>query len=159
MTWLWLCIIVSMTTVSPELTRSTGGCALSNQPHWVVSSVAGNRCTFLPFGSATVRRFGSGGPIGGTAWVGGAAGGGAGCCARMALPVVSQAPPTIPPAAANAMNPRVFMATPLSPSGLSATQPQQTTCHSGSLPPCPGSTQAQNYQTVPFDSNPRDKRP
>src|SRR5207237_837305 len=110
-----------MTTVSPELTRNTGGWALSNQPHWVVSSVAGNRCTFLPLGSATVRRFGSGGPIGGTAWVGGAAGGGAagggaagggaGCCARMALPVVSQAPPMITPAAANAKSPRRFMVT------------------------------------------------
>src|SRR5262249_5363143 len=54
-----------MTTVSPELTRNTGGLALSNQPHWGVSSVAGKRCTFFPFGSATGRRFGAGGPIGG----------------------------------------------------------------------------------------------
>src|SRR5262249_4813956 len=98
-----------MTTVSPELTRNTGGWALSNQPHWVVSSVAGKRCTFFPFGSATVRRFGSGGPIGGTASVGGAAGAGAGCCARMALPVVSQAPPMITPAAANAKSSRRFI--------------------------------------------------
>jgi hypothetical protein len=64
---LWLCIIVSMTTVSPELMRNTGGWALLNQPHWVVSSVAGRRCTFLPSGIGTIWRFGSAGPIGGTA--------------------------------------------------------------------------------------------
>src|SRR6516164_7145587 len=63
MTRLWLCIIVSMTTVSPELMRSTGGWALLNQPHCVVSSVAGRRCIFLPFGSGTVCKFGSAGPI------------------------------------------------------------------------------------------------
>ncbi len=45
-TWLCECIIVSKTTVSPESTFSTGGCALSNQPHCVVSSVAGSRCVF-----------------------------------------------------------------------------------------------------------------
>src|SRR6266853_6868484 len=61
-TWLWLCIMVSSTTVSPEFTRSTGGWALSNQPHWVVSSVAGNRCIFLPFGKFTTRSFESAGP-------------------------------------------------------------------------------------------------
>jgi hypothetical protein len=27
--------------VSPEFTFRTGGCALLNQPHWVVSMVAG----------------------------------------------------------------------------------------------------------------------
>src|SRR6266404_494171 len=64
-----------MTTVSPELMRNTGGWALSNQPHWVVSSVAGRRCTFLPSGTGTICSFGSAGPIGGTAWVGGADGG------------------------------------------------------------------------------------
>ena len=42
--WLCECIIVSMTTVSPELTRSTGAWALSNQPHCVVAGVAGRRC-------------------------------------------------------------------------------------------------------------------
>src|SRR5882672_10751152 len=36
-TWLCECIIVSKTTVSPESTFSTGGCALSNQPHCVDS--------------------------------------------------------------------------------------------------------------------------
>src|SRR5262249_61719520 len=65
-----------MTTVSPELMRSTGGWALLNQPHCVVSSVAGRRCIFLPSGTGTICRFGSAGPIGGTAWVGGVAGGG-----------------------------------------------------------------------------------
>ena len=60
-TWLWLCIIVSSAMVSPDLTRSTGACALSNQPHWVVSSVAGSRCIFLPFGRPTARSFGSAG--------------------------------------------------------------------------------------------------
>jgi hypothetical protein len=36
--------------VSPELMRSTGGWALSNQPHCVVAGVAGRRCVvgFLP---------------------------------------------------------------------------------------------------------------
>src|SRR3954463_876646 len=61
-TWLWLCIMVSSATVSPEWTRSTGGWALSNQPHCVVSSVAGNRCSFLPFGKAATRRLESAGP-------------------------------------------------------------------------------------------------
>src|SRR5215471_11364737 len=73
-----------MTTVSPELMRSTGGWALLNQPHCVVSSVAGRRCTFLPSGTGTICRFGSAGPIGGTAWVGGAAG--AGCCCKCNQP-------------------------------------------------------------------------
>src|ERR1700731_5358901 len=86
-TWLWLCIMVSSTTVSPEFTRSTGGWALSNQPHWVVSSVAGSRCIFLPFGKFTTRSRGSAGPapgepgggvVGGSGDLGGAAGGGGG---------------------------------------------------------------------------------
>src|SRR5262249_5117114 len=97
-----------MTTVSPELTRSTGGCALSNQPHWVVSNVAGKRCTFLPLGNETVRRLGSGGPIGGTA----RGGAGAGCCARVALGPTSQAPPMITPAAANTIDPRFMLIAP-----------------------------------------------
>src|SRR5262249_9410006 len=42
MTWLCECIIVSMTMVSPESTVSTGGWALLNQPHCVVSMVAGS---------------------------------------------------------------------------------------------------------------------
>ena len=42
--------------------HSTGGWALSNQPHWVVSSVAGSRCTFLPFGNPTTRSLESAGP-------------------------------------------------------------------------------------------------
>src|SRR3954467_8231669 len=54
--------MVSRTTVSPELTRSTGGWALSNQPHWVVSRVAGSRCTFLPFGRFVMRSLGSAAP-------------------------------------------------------------------------------------------------
>ena len=37
--------MVSMTTVSPELIVSTGSWALSNQPHCVVSRVAGNKYT------------------------------------------------------------------------------------------------------------------
>src|SRR5262245_57705480 len=55
MTWLCECIIVSITTVSPESMRSTGGCALLNQPHCVVSSVAGSRCTLplVPLATAT----------------------------------------------------------------------------------------------------------
>src|SRR6185369_5745452 len=34
---------------------STGGCALSNQPHWVVSRVAGSRCSLpgLPVAGTT----------------------------------------------------------------------------------------------------------
>src|ERR1700760_3746629 len=75
--------------VSPDCTRSTGGCALSNQPHWVVSSVAGSRCTFLPFGSPVTRSFESAGPSagypgvvmvagGGDCGAGGAGGGGLG---------------------------------------------------------------------------------
>src|SRR3954469_3874197 len=54
-----------MAMVSPELTRSTGAWALSNQPHWVVSSVAGSRCTFLPFGKPSTRSVGSAGPTAG----------------------------------------------------------------------------------------------
>jgi len=65
----------------------------------------------LPSGTGTTCRFGSAGPIGGTAWVGGAAGAGC-CCARMAVAVMSQAPPIIAPAAANAINPRRFMVSP-----------------------------------------------
>src|SRR5215472_10123602 len=142
-----------MTTVSPELTRSTGGCALSNQPHWVVSSVAGSRCTFLPLGNATVCSLGSGGPICGTAWVGDAAGaaGAAGCCARMAVAVTSHAPAMITPAPANAMNPRCFMVS-LCPCRNVRTQ--QMACHSDwriSLKGAP----VQNYQTVAPNSNPR----
>src|SRR5262249_44102592 len=112
MTWLWLCIIVSMTTVSPELTRSTGGCALSNEAYGVVPNVAGSRGTFFPLGSETVRRLGSGGPIGGTARVGAGAGCCAGCCARMALAPTSQAPPMITPAAANTIDPRFMLIAP-----------------------------------------------
>ena len=51
-----------MTTVSPDLIRSTGSCALLNQPHCVVSSVAGSRCMVLPPGSGIARSFGSAGP-------------------------------------------------------------------------------------------------
>src|SRR3954463_13604186 len=66
-TWLWLCIMVSRTTVSLELTRSTGGWALSNQPHWVVSRVAGSKGTLLSFGRVVVGGFGGGGPAPGVA--------------------------------------------------------------------------------------------
>src|SRR5687767_12477877 len=54
--------MVSRTTVSPDLICSTGSCALSNQPHCVVSSVAGNRCMVLPPGSGIERSLGSAGP-------------------------------------------------------------------------------------------------
>src|ERR1700716_2211559 len=70
--------MVSRTTVSPEFTRSTGGWALSNQPHWVVSSVAGSRCIFLPFGKFTTRSWGSAGPTPGEPG-GGVGAGGGGC--------------------------------------------------------------------------------
>src|SRR6267142_1194335 len=91
--------MVSKTTVSPELTRSTGSWALSNQPHWVVSSVAGKRCTFLPFGRPTTRSFGSAGPTAGKPGVVivavggycGAAGAGAGgvVCASAVAPMIN----------------------------------------------------------------------
>src|SRR3954452_4909568 len=48
--------------VSPDLTRSTGGWALSNQPHCVVSSVAGSRCNFLPSGVFAMRSLRSAAP-------------------------------------------------------------------------------------------------
>src|SRR5262245_52797635 len=94
MTWLWLCIMVSSTIVSPEFTRSTGGCALSNQPHCVVSSVAGRRCIFLPFGIGRARSAGSAGPVLGSAT--GVAGGGVdwaagGGGARTITPVIRTA--------------------------------------------------------------------
>jgi hypothetical protein len=52
----WKCIIVSMTTLSPGLMVSTGFCALSYQPNWVVSMVAGSRWTFAgaPVATTTV---------------------------------------------------------------------------------------------------------
>src|SRR6266850_4868492 len=81
--------MVSSTTVSPELTRSTGSWALSNQPHWVVSSVAGRRCIFLPFGSGSARSLGSAGPALGSAMV---AVGGSGCGACASTPTTSAAP-------------------------------------------------------------------
>src|SRR3954451_10775760 len=103
--------IVSSATVSPEWTRSTGGWALSNQPHCVVSSVAGNRCSFLPFGKAATRRLESAGPtpgyplaivaVGGNCGAAaagadgaGAAGAGAGdgVCAYTAVPMINAAP-------------------------------------------------------------------
>src|SRR5262249_56450591 len=62
--------------VSPEWTRSTGGCELSNQPHCVVSSVAGSTCIFLPVGVSRTRSFGSAAPAAGGA--GGGVGGGRG---------------------------------------------------------------------------------
>ena len=40
--WLLEAIIVSITTVSPDWIDMTGACALSNQPHCVVSGVAGS---------------------------------------------------------------------------------------------------------------------
>src|SRR5438105_5681143 len=54
-TWLCECIIVSITTLSPESTRSTGACALSNQPHCVVSMVAGSTWSlpFMPLAGTT----------------------------------------------------------------------------------------------------------
>ena len=54
--------LANQAMVSPEFTRSTGGWALSNQPHWVVSSVAGNKCIVLPFGKFTTRSRESAGP-------------------------------------------------------------------------------------------------
>src|SRR5512135_1248235 len=44
-TWLCECIMVSMTTVSPDFMCRTGGCALLYQPHCVVSIVAGSSRT------------------------------------------------------------------------------------------------------------------
>src|SRR5205809_5767197 len=89
-TWLCECIIVSNTIVSPESTCSTGGWALLNQPHCVVSIVAGRRCT-LPASrfAGTTRRFswsgveaGAKGTGSGAAWVAGAGGtAGGGVCA------------------------------------------------------------------------------
>src|SRR3954471_15912222 len=98
--------MVSSATVSPEWTRSTGACALSNQPHCVVSSVAGNRCSFLPFGKAATRRLESAGPtpgyplaivaVGGNCGADGAgaagAGAGDGVCAYTAVPMINAAP-------------------------------------------------------------------
>src|ERR1043166_2190709 len=71
--------------VSPEFTRSTGGWALLNQPHWVVSMVAGSRCV-LPGSrlAGTVRSASCSGVEAGAigAGAGCAAGGCAGgCCA------------------------------------------------------------------------------
>src|SRR5262249_58104874 len=103
-----------MTTVSPELMRSTGGWALLNQPHCVVSSVAGRRCIFLPSGTGTICRFGSAGPIGGTAWVGGVAGARR-CCARVAGAEVGPTPPAVTPGAAHVNQPpRLLVRPPLS---------------------------------------------
>src|SRR5213079_918249 len=95
--------MVSSTTVSPELIRSTGSWALSNQPHWVVSSVAGRRCIFLPLGRSSARSFGSAGPALGNAIVavGGGSGVGGGACAMAAA--ISSAP-------AHATNAPVVMA-------------------------------------------------
>src|SRR5262249_29359708 len=52
----WKCIIVSMPTLSPGLTVSTGFCALSYQPNCVVSMVAGSRwtCPAAPLAATTV---------------------------------------------------------------------------------------------------------
>src|SRR5258707_15466753 len=100
-----------MTTVSPELMRNTGGWALLNQPHWVVSSVAGRRCTFFPSGTGTICSFGSAGPIGGTAWVGGAAGAGC-CCARMAVAGGGQAPTPLPARGGQPNKPHPLTASP-----------------------------------------------
>src|SRR5580704_2216968 len=60
--------------VSPESTCSTGGCALLNQPHWVVSIVAGSTWVLpgRPF-AGTVRRVSCAGVEAGDM------GGGAGC--------------------------------------------------------------------------------
>src|SRR5690349_17734358 len=41
----WECDIVSTTTVSPDSITRRGNSALSNHPHWVVSSVAGSTKT------------------------------------------------------------------------------------------------------------------
>src|SRR5437899_1535356 len=75
--------------VSPELTFSTGGCALLNQPHCVVSIVAGRRWTFPGyFFAGTSRSFscsgvdaGTKGTIAGAVAGGAVAGAGAGGCA------------------------------------------------------------------------------
>src|SRR5437660_5513976 len=62
--------------VSPESTCSTGGWALLNQPHWVVSMVAGSTCV-LP-GRRLARTVRSASCAGVEA---GAIGAGAGCAA------------------------------------------------------------------------------
>ena len=109
-TWLWLCIIVSSTTVSPALMRRTGGWALSNQPHWVVSSVAGSRCiscrsqAVLP--AASDRSGRSGNRLGGRRI-------GRGCCCAVTIVApTSQAPPASTPAAANTENLAHLMVSP-----------------------------------------------
>src|SRR2546428_9971358 len=48
----------------------------------------------------------------------------------MAVAVMSQAPPMITPAAANAINPRRFMVSPSVTLGISAANKQQIACHS-----------------------------
>src|SRR5262249_8356645 len=86
--------MVSSTIVSPELMRSTGGWALSNQPHCVVSSVAGSMCIRLPLGSLTTRSAGSGGPGVGAGMVACSPGGGGCVCAS--APAASRAAPVAP---------------------------------------------------------------
>src|SRR5215510_16523630 len=80
-TWLCECIIVSNRMVSPESTCSTGGCALLNQPHCVVSIVAGRRWVFpVKRLAGTARSFSCSGVEAGDIGAGGGAtaGGGAG---------------------------------------------------------------------------------
>jgi hypothetical protein len=48
----------------------------------------------------------------------------------MEVAVISQAPPMITPAAANAINPRRFMVSPSVTFGISAANKQQIACHS-----------------------------
>src|ERR1044072_8271333 len=78
-TWLWLCIIVSSAMGSPDFTRSTGAWALSNQPHWVVSSVRGRR------GGVFLWCRAGGDAGGGGEGDRGEAGAGAGCARAVAM--------------------------------------------------------------------------
>src|ERR1043166_633908 len=79
--------------VSPEFTCSTGGWALLNQPHWVVSIVAGSRCV-LPGSrlAGTVRRASCSGVEAGA--IGAGAGWAAGGCAGGCCPTAKEIPST-----------------------------------------------------------------
>src|SRR6266487_6070049 len=90
----------------------------------------------------------------------------------MAVAVMSQAPPMITPAAANAINPRRFMVSPSVTLGISAANKQQIACHSAIVCAAgrqgPGSRRAaslssaqpvENYQTFTCNSNPCDRLP
>src|SRR5437660_2625175 len=86
--------------VSPESTCSTGGWALLNQPHWVVSIVAGRMCV-LPGRrlAGTVRSASCAGVEAGA--IGAGAGCAAGGCAGGCCPTAKEIPSTDAAAAAD----------------------------------------------------------